>query len=95
LLSLNSEGRSVLPLTKIHSSREPKQKDTQSNFSQKRHFDLRDERLKIKAVYKSDYGRIEVVKIPGLREAFSGKKTAKITFEEFEKHDGRSPRRVN
>jgi len=48
LLSLNSEGRSVLPLTKKHSSREPKQKDTQSNFSQKRHFDLRDEGLKIK-----------------------------------------------
>jgi len=40
--------------------------------------------LKIKAVYKADHGRIEVVKISGLREAFSRKKTAKITFEEFE-----------
>ena len=35
-------------------------------------------------VYKADHGRIEVVKIPGLREAFSRKKIAKITFEEFE-----------
>jgi len=81
LLSLNSEGRSVLPLTKIHSSREPKQKDTQSNFSQKETLDLGDEGLKIKGVYKADHGRIEVVKIPGLREAFSRKKIAKITFE--------------
>lgn len=35
-------------------------------------------------IYKADRGRIEVVKIPGLREAFSRKKIAKITFEEFE-----------
>jgi bifunctional DNA-binding transcriptional regulator/antitoxin component of YhaV-PrlF toxin-antitoxin module len=35
-------------------------------------------------LYKADHGRIEVVKIPGLREAFSRRKTAKITFEEFE-----------
>ncbi len=37
--------------------------------------------MKIKGVYKADHGRIEVVKIPGLREAFSRKKIAKITFE--------------
>lgn len=35
-------------------------------------------------VYKADRGRIEVVKIPGLKEAFSRKKTTKISFEEFE-----------
>ena len=35
-------------------------------------------------VYRADHGRIEVVKIPGLREAFSRRKTAKISFEEFE-----------
>ena len=40
--------------------------------------------MKIKAVYKADHGRSEVVTIHGLREAFSRKKTAKITFEEFE-----------
>jgi bifunctional DNA-binding transcriptional regulator/antitoxin component of YhaV-PrlF toxin-antitoxin module len=39
-------------------------------------------------VYKADHGRIEVVKIPGIREAYSRKKTAKITFEEFEKMTG-------
>jgi bifunctional DNA-binding transcriptional regulator/antitoxin component of YhaV-PrlF toxin-antitoxin module len=39
-------------------------------------------------VYKADHGRIEVVKIPGLREAFSRRKTAKITFEEFENMTG-------
>lgn len=39
-------------------------------------------------VYKADHGRIEVVKIPGLREAFSRKKIAKITFEEFENMTG-------
>src|SRR5437660_419452 len=39
-------------------------------------------------VYKADRGRIEVVKIPGLREAFSRRKTAKITFEEFESMTG-------
>jgi hypothetical protein len=39
-------------------------------------------------VYKADQGRIEVVKIPGLREAFSRKKIAKITFEEFESMTG-------
>ena len=44
--------------------------------------------MKIKRVYKADHGRIEVVKIPGLREAFSRKKTAKITFEEFENMTG-------
>ena len=44
--------------------------------------------MKIKGVYKADHGRIEVVKIPGLREAFSRKKTAKITFEEFENMTG-------
>ncbi len=36
-------------------------------------------------VYKADHGRLEVVKVPGLREAFSRRKTAKITSEEFEK----------
>lgn len=35
-------------------------------------------------VYKANRGRIEVVKIAGLREAFSRKKTARITFEELE-----------
>lgn len=35
-------------------------------------------------VYKANHGRIEVVKIPGLREAFCRRKTARITFEEFE-----------
>ncbi len=39
-------------------------------------------------VYKADHGRIEVVRIPGLREAFSLKKIAKITFEEFENMTG-------
>jgi len=39
-------------------------------------------------IYKADRGRIEVVKIPGLREAFSRKKIAKITFEEFENMTG-------
>jgi len=39
-------------------------------------------------VYKADHGRIEVVKIPGLREAFSRKRIAKITFEEFENMTG-------
>ncbi len=39
-------------------------------------------------VYKADHGRIEVVKIPGLREAFSRRKTAKVTFEEFENMTG-------
>ena len=39
-------------------------------------------------VYKADHGRIEVVKIPGLREAFSRRKTAKITFAEFENMTG-------
>jgi len=39
-------------------------------------------------VYKADHGRIEVVKIPGLREAFSRKKIARITFEEFENMTG-------
>ena len=40
-------------------------------------------------VYKADRGRIEVVKIPGLHEAFSRRKTAKITFEEFENMTGK------
>ncbi len=40
-------------------------------------------------VYKANRGRIEVVKIPGLREAFSRRKTAKISFEEFEKMTGK------
>jgi hypothetical protein len=39
-------------------------------------------------IYKSDHRRIEVVKIPDLREAFSRRKTAKITFEEFERMTG-------
>ena len=39
-------------------------------------------------VYKADHGRIEVVKISGLREAFSRKKIAKIAFEEFENMTG-------
>jgi bifunctional DNA-binding transcriptional regulator/antitoxin component of YhaV-PrlF toxin-antitoxin module len=41
-----------------------------------------------RVVYNADRGRIEVVKIPGLREAFSRKKIAKITFEEFENMTG-------
>ncbi len=41
-----------------------------------------------RVVYKADRGRIEVVKIPGLREAFSRKKIAKITFEELEDMTG-------
>ena len=36
-------------------------------------------------VYKAEHGRITVVKIPGLKEAYSRRKTAKISFEEFEK----------
>ncbi len=39
-------------------------------------------------LYKADHGRIEVVKIPGIREAFSRRKTAKITFEEVESMTG-------
>ena len=39
-------------------------------------------------LYKADHGRIEVIKIPGLREAFSRRKTAKISFEEFENMTG-------
>jgi hypothetical protein len=39
-------------------------------------------------IYKADQGRIEVVKIPGLREAFSRRKIAKVTFEEFENMTG-------
>ncbi len=39
-------------------------------------------------LYKADHGRIEVVKIPGIREAFSRRKTAKITFEESESMTG-------
>ena len=39
-------------------------------------------------IYKANHGRIEVVKIPGLREAFSRKKIARITFEEFENMTG-------
>jgi bifunctional DNA-binding transcriptional regulator/antitoxin component of YhaV-PrlF toxin-antitoxin module len=36
-------------------------------------------------VYTADHGRLEVLKVPGLREAYSRRKTAKITSEEFEK----------
>lgn len=36
-------------------------------------------------VYTADHGRIEVIKIPGLREAYSRRKTAKVTVREFEK----------
>jgi len=39
-------------------------------------------------VYKAYHGRIEVVKIPGLREAFSRRNTAKIPFEEFDNMTG-------
>ena len=39
-------------------------------------------------IFKADHGGIEVVKIPGLREAFSRKKIAKVTFEEFENMTG-------
>ena len=39
-------------------------------------------------LYEADHGRIEVVKIPGLLEAFSRRKTAKIMFEEFESMTG-------
>ncbi len=41
-----------------------------------------------RVVYKANRGRIEVVKIPGLREAFSRRKIAKISFEEFENMTG-------
>jgi len=44
--------------------------------------------VKILVHGRGDRGRIEVVKIPGLREAFSRKKIAKITFEEFENMTG-------
>ena len=37
-----------------------------------------------RVVYRADPGRIEIVKIPGLREAYSRRKIAKITLEEFE-----------
>src|SRR5881397_3186806 len=36
-------------------------------------------------VYTANHGRIEVIKIPGLREAYSRRKTAKLTVREFEK----------
>ncbi len=36
-------------------------------------------------VYRAEHGRIEVFKIPGLKEAYSRKKFAKITVDEFEK----------
>jgi len=39
-------------------------------------------------VYRADPGRIEIVKIPGLREAYSRRKIAKVTFEEFENMTG-------
>jgi bifunctional DNA-binding transcriptional regulator/antitoxin component of YhaV-PrlF toxin-antitoxin module len=39
-------------------------------------------------ICRADHGRFEVVKIPGLREAFSRKKIAKVTFEEFENMTG-------
>ena len=38
--------------------------------------------------YKADPGRIEIVKILGLREAYSRTKIAKVTFEEFENMTG-------
>ena len=41
-----------------------------------------------KVVYRADPGRIEIVKIPGLREAYSRRKIAKVTFEEFENMTG-------
>lgn len=34
--------------------------------------------------YKTDHGSIETVKAVKLREAFLKRKTAKVTFEEFE-----------
>ncbi len=36
-------------------------------------------------VYTANHGRIEVIKIPGLHEAYSRRKTAKVTVGEFEK----------
>lgn len=35
-------------------------------------------------LYSADQGRLEVRKVPGLKEAFLQKKTAKITPDEFE-----------
>ncbi len=35
-------------------------------------------------VYKAEHGRIEIIKIPGLKEAYTRRKFAKISFEEFE-----------
>ena len=35
-------------------------------------------------VYAANHGRIEVFKVPGLREAFSRRKTTKITAKQFE-----------
>jgi bifunctional DNA-binding transcriptional regulator/antitoxin component of YhaV-PrlF toxin-antitoxin module len=35
--------------------------------------------------YTADHGRLGIVKVPGLREAFLRRKTAKIMAEEFEK----------
>ncbi len=36
-------------------------------------------------VYTANHGRIEVIKIPGLQEAYSRRKMAKVTVAEFEK----------
>ena len=41
-----------------------------------------------RVIYRADPGRIEIVKIPGPREAYSRRKIAKITFEEFENMTG-------
>jgi len=43
---------------------------------------------KVKQASKADPGRIEIVKILGLREAYSRTKIAKVTFEEFENMTG-------
>ena len=41
-----------------------------------------------RVIYRAEPGRIEIVKIPGLREAYSRRKIAKVTFEEFENMTG-------
>ena len=41
-----------------------------------------------RVIYRAEPGRIEIVKIPGLREAYSRRKIAKVSFEEFENMTG-------
>ena len=41
-----------------------------------------------RVIYRAEPGRIEIVKIPGLREAYSRRKIPKVSFEEFENMTG-------